>query len=69
HDIANDQNAGFFKLGQGDLHLYRLSKPEKSVADFITLFYLREKKQTCGFHLKKPVVTIPVTPVNHHQPL
>ncbi len=53
HDIANDQNAGFFKLGQGDLHLYRLSKPEKSVADFITLFYLREKKQTCGFHLKE----------------
>lgn len=39
HDIANDQNAGFFKLGQGDLHLYRLSKPEKSAADFITLFY------------------------------
>jgi hypothetical protein len=27
HDIANDQDAGFFKLGQGDFHLYRLSKP------------------------------------------
>ena len=39
HDIANDQNAGFFKIGQGDLHLYRLSKPEKSAGDFITLFY------------------------------
>ena len=22
HDIANDQNAGFSKLGQGDFHLY-----------------------------------------------
>ncbi|MFQ2043389.1 hypothetical protein [Aeromonas allosaccharophila] len=46
HDIAYDQNAGFFKLGQGDFHLYRLSKPEKSAGDFITLFYPVEKKPT-----------------------
>ncbi len=40
HDIANDQNAGFFKLGQGDLHLYRLSKPEKFSSGFYhTLLY------------------------------
>ena len=48
HDIADNQYAGFFKIGQGDLHLYRLSKPEKSAEDFITV---------SGAVLTKPLAT------------
>ncbi|MND95865.1 hypothetical protein D3C80_881310 [compost metagenome] len=48
HDIANDQNAGFLKLGQGDFHLYRLSKPENFSGRFYhTLFRDVKKAQPC----------------------
>ncbi|MCE9958588.1 hypothetical protein, partial [Aeromonas rivipollensis] len=48
HDIANDQNAGFLKLGQGDFHLYRLSKPENFSGRFYhTLFRDVKKALLC----------------------